>query len=104
MRLRARVDRNQTEIVAALREAGFSVLSLAQLGKGVPDLLLSKGEVTFLAEVKTSEKEKLTPDQIRFHGNWKGRIEMFYSPEQAVEVANGVQQTNSSGIQAVRKA
>ena len=41
MRRAARVDSNHIEIVKAFRKLGCSVLSLASLGKGVPDLLVA---------------------------------------------------------------
>jgi hypothetical protein len=40
MRLRAKVDANQKSIVAALRKVGCLVASLAQVGAGIPDLLV----------------------------------------------------------------
>ena len=52
MRRAAKVDGNHAEIVEAYRKAGCSVLSLAQLGGGVPDLLVAKWGMTWLVEVK----------------------------------------------------
>ena len=40
MRRAARIDRNQPEIVKALRQVGAHVTSLAAVGDGVPDLLV----------------------------------------------------------------
>jgi hypothetical protein len=40
MRLRARVDQNQREIVLALRKAGCAVYCTHQVGHGFPDLLV----------------------------------------------------------------
>lgn len=71
LRLRAKVDRNHAEIVSAFRQAGCSVVSLAQLGKGVPDLLVGRGEALRLVEVK-AEGGSLTPDQERFIEAWLG--------------------------------
>jgi Holliday junction resolvase len=91
MRLRAKVDNNQREIVKALRAAGHHVLSLAAIGKGIPDLLVTTGDETFLAEVKDGTGKKLTPDQVEFHAKWKGRIEIFTGVEQALEITDGSQ-------------
>jgi hypothetical protein len=79
-RLRARVDTNQREIVQALRQAGCSVLPLHQLGQGIPDLLVATptGE-TLLVEVK-GKKGSLTPDQMQWFSQWKGRIEIVRDP------------------------
>ena len=73
MRRNARVDSNHTEIVAAFRKLGASVLSLANLGRGVPDLLIAWCGVTMLVEVK-APKGKETEDQLRFFEGWQGQI------------------------------
>lgn len=71
MRRAAKVDGNHSQIVQGFRNAGCSVLSLAAIGKGVPDLLISFGGVTWLVEVKMP-KGKLTDDQTRFLSGWTG--------------------------------
>ena len=65
MRRRAKVDLNHKEVVDAFRKAGWLVISLAKLGDGVPDLLISRHGVMRLVEVKAA-KGKLTPDQESF--------------------------------------
>lgn len=76
MRRRAKVDANQAEIVAALRQAGATVQSLAEIGDGCPDLLVGLAGKTVLIEVKDSaqppSKRQLTDDQLRWHGAWAG--------------------------------
>ena len=76
MRRRARIDANQPEIVAALRAAGATVISLAACGDGIPDLLCGFRGKTALIEVKDSQqppsKRQLTPDQLDWHGSWRG--------------------------------
>lgn len=47
-----RVDANHAEIVVALRAACYSVLSLAAMGRGVPDLLVARDGRAWLVEVK----------------------------------------------------
>ena len=72
----ARVDANQAEIVAAMRAAGATVVSLAACGAGIPDLLVGRSGKTALVEVKDGSKppseRRLTPDQLRWHGSWTG--------------------------------
>ena len=76
MRKRGKVDANQDEIVQALRQVGCSVLSLAALGTGVPDLLVRRGGTLHLhlLEIKNGSKppskRKLTDDQIDFCKLW----------------------------------
>ena len=69
MRLAAKVDRNQQAIVAAYRDKGLLVLSLASMGRGVPDLLVGAPPVLCLVEVKMPGGT-LTSDQVRFHSLW----------------------------------
>jgi Holliday junction resolvase len=67
----ARVDSNHKEIVAALRKAGATVVSLAAMKHGCPDLLVGYAGETILMEVKMP-KGKFTPDQLDFLSKWKG--------------------------------
>ena len=73
-----RVDANQAELVALYRKLGCSVVSLAPVGAGVPDLLIGCNSITDLAEVKDGNKppsaQKLTPDQVRWHEKWEGSV------------------------------
>lgn len=89
MRRAARTDANHKSIVDAFRSMGCSVLSLADKGKGCPDLLIANYQSTVLVEVKDGSKppseQKLTPDQEKFHANWRGRIFVCRS---IVEVPN----------------
>jgi hypothetical protein len=68
MRYAARTDANQTEIVMALRKAGAYVWVI-----GLPvDLLVGYKDRTFLVEVKTTAKKRLTSLQADFFNNWTG--------------------------------
>ena len=66
----ARIDTNHKEIVKALRDAGATVVSLASMKHGCPDLLV--GYETLLMEIKRDAKAKFTPDQLSFMATWKG--------------------------------
>ena len=72
----ARIDANHEQVVSALRAAGASVQSLAGVGKGVPDLLVGFQGKTLLMEVKdgrkTPSERRLSEDQVRWHGAWRG--------------------------------
>ena len=68
MRYAARVDQNQTQIISALRAAGAYVWII-----GLPvDLLVGYKGHTFLVEVKTTSKKRLTALQADFFENWSG--------------------------------
>lgn len=89
VRYRARVDRNQPEIVAALRELGCSVEHLHTLGRGVPDLLVGLPDgVNVPVEVKVGN-EPLTPDEERWHRAWRGRVVIVRSVEEARKLVLG---------------
>lgn len=89
MRRARRVDRNQAEIVAALREAGRFVEVLSDVGRGVPDLVVSWSGRALFMEVKMPG-EKLTADQVDWHRRWKGpAVAVVRSTAEALE-ATGV--------------
>jgi hypothetical protein len=68
MRYAARVDANQEQIVSALRGAGAYVWII-----GLPvDLLVGYKNHTFLVEIKTDSKKRLTKLQADFFENWCG--------------------------------
>jgi Holliday junction resolvase len=68
----ARIDTNHKEIVKALRDAGATVVSLAAMKHGCPDLLVGYAGETVLMEIKRDAKAKFTPDQLEFLGKWRG--------------------------------
>lgn len=76
MRVAAKIDANQEQVVLALRAVGASVQTLAAVGKGVPDLLVGYQGKTLLLEVKDGRKppsaRRLTEDQLKWHGAWRG--------------------------------
>ena len=71
MRRAARVDANHGDIKAAFEDLGCKVQSLAQMGGGVPDLLVAYGGVTWLVEVKTPTGKE-TQAQQDFARAWTG--------------------------------
>jgi len=68
----ARIDTNHKEIVKALRDAGATVVSLAAMKHGCPDLLVGYANETMLMEIKRDSKSRFTPDQLDFMSKWKG--------------------------------
>lgn len=90
MRVRARKDANHAEIVKTFRELGAQVVDLANIGNGVPDLLVSTGKRTFLVEVKDGSKppsqQKLTTDEKEFHSVWRGELFTITSIPEAINL------------------
>jgi len=83
MRYAARVDANQDQIVSALRAAGAYVWII-----GLPvDLLVGYKNHTFLVEIKTDSKKRLTKLQSDFFDNWSGStLARVDSPEAALRM------------------
>ena len=83
MRLAARVDENQKTIVDALRKAGAFVWII-----GLPvDLLVGYKNHTFLVEIKSTSKKRLTGLQADFFENWSGStLARVDSPEAALRM------------------
>jgi Holliday junction resolvase len=83
--MRHRADKNQQEIVDALRELGVSVIVLSQVGRGCPDLMIGWRGKNYLLEVK-SENGELRPGQVEFFDTWKGRAFIVRSVEETLEL------------------
>lgn len=90
MKKYGRIDANQKAIVTALRQRGASVVSLAPIGKGVPDVLCAYRGTLYLLEIKDGKKapsaRPLTPDQQKFHMVWKDVTHTVLSVEEALQV------------------
>jgi len=56
-------------MVKALREAGLHVTDIHEVGKGVPDLLVTKGARMLLVEVK-DKNGRLTPHEVEWHADF----------------------------------
>lgn len=96
MRRAARVDMNHGEIVRAFEKLGALVLSLAPMGRGVPDLLVSISNRLRLVEVK-GPKGKLTPDQIEFTKRWPVDVVRTVSDVEAIVRADRLTDYPSNG-------
>ena len=83
MRYAARVDANQDQIVVALRAAGAYVWII-----GLPvDLLVGYKGHTFLVEIKTDAKKRLTALQQDFFKSWDGStLARIDSPDAALRM------------------
>ena len=85
---RARVDDNQTAIVAALRQVGATVQILSAVGRGCPDLLAGFRGVNTLLEVKDAAKppsaRTLTPDEREWHDQWRGQVCVVQTADEAL--------------------
>ena len=75
MRLNARRDANEDQIVSALEACGAHVEKINDAGRF--DLLVWYRDHTLLLEVKDGKKppsaQKLTPAEQKFHDRWPGK-------------------------------
>lgn len=90
----AKIDANQSEIVAALRDAGVMVHPAHAMGDGFPDLVCGfRGRIT-LVEIKDGSKppsgQKLTEAQEKFHAEWREYVAVANSIESAFEAVGVV--------------
>ena len=82
-----KVDKNQKDVVKALRDYGATVFLLHTVGGGIPDLMVCYEEQTILLEVKDGESKTLTPLQIKLFANWQGGpLHRVNSVQEAIEV------------------
>ena len=88
MRKRAATDRNQAEIVNALKRIGCTVHCTHQLGDGFADIVVGFRGVNYLMEIKDGEKppsaQRLTPHEREFHDKWQGSIVVVNSIDAAL--------------------
>lgn len=93
MRRAAKTDRNQAQIIAALRKAGATVQPLHAVGQGCPDILCGFKGRNWLLEIKDGSKppskRKLTPDQVEWHAGWKGQVATVCSVDEAIQLLLG---------------
>jgi len=74
-----KVDSNQSEIVAVVREMGASVADLHEVGGGMPDLLVAWRGHNLLVECK-AKHGILTPYQVAWQDAWRGPVHIIRSP------------------------
>lgn len=87
MRRRAKVDLNQPEIVKAFRDMGCTVQHLHTIGSGCPDIIVGINGLNILVEIK-SPGGTLTVDEILWHDDWRGQVQIVDSVDKAVSVVN----------------
>ena len=80
-----KADKNQAQIVKALRSYGISVQCLHTVGRGCPDLVCGFKGRNILLEVKNPlAKGKLTGAETLWHQRWQGQVAVIETVEQAL--------------------
>jgi hypothetical protein len=82
VRRAARIDRNQVDVVIALRKIGATVQHLHTVGGGCPDLLVGFRGRNMLLEVKSDGG--LNDLETEWHRDWRGKVATIYTPEEAI--------------------
>lgn len=94
MRIAAKIDANQPEIVKALRKIGCTVEVLSAVGKGCPDIIVGFRNINVFMEIKDGTKpksaRKLTPDQVVWHEKWQGLVYVVESVDDALKIINSL--------------
>ena len=93
MKRAARVDINQSEIVAAFRKLGWYVLIISQL-KNCCDIAVSKAGRTIMVEIKDGAKppsqRKLTEGEQKFKDEWQGEWMLVESINDVIDINEGI--------------
>jgi hypothetical protein len=79
-----RPDKNQSEIIVALRSVGAKVVDTSVVGGGFPDLVCKFRGTLYLMEVK-SKKGRLTPREYDFFEDWGDVTIIVRNPEDALK-------------------
>lgn len=84
-----RVDHNHSEIVKGLRDVGAFVQSIAAVGRGCPDLLVSFRNQWYVAEVKDGAKypsqRSLTEAEKCWHSQATAPVHVWESVDDALK-------------------
>lgn len=88
---RTKRDSNHGDVTKALERVGCTVLDLAAVGDGAPDLCVGYGTRNYLIEVVGPDKLKRFPpcgrtdNQREWHEVWRGSVLTVTSAEDAIE-------------------
>lgn len=86
----AKIDANQSEIVQGLRKLGASVAITSKMGEGFPDIICGFRGINYMLEIKDGNKppsqRKLTDAQVKFHAEWRGKIYVVNSLDEAIAI------------------
>jgi hypothetical protein len=88
-RTRARRDSNHVSLVTAFRRLGWSVLDLADAGRGIPDIVIGDGSHgTHFVEIKNAKtaygRAGLSTTQRAFEQKWGGVVHVVRSLDDVV--------------------
>ncbi len=84
-------DRNHAGIVNEITQHNISVLDLAAVGGGCPDLLIgfktvSGNRINILVELKSSSTANIRPIQAEFNREWNGLSTIVWDAESVLHI------------------
>lgn len=86
----ARIDKNQTTIVKALRQCGISVHPTHNVHNGFPDIVAGHSGINYLFEIKDPQqppsKRKLTKMEDEWHKKWNGSVHTIETYDEALDI------------------
>ena len=95
-----RTDTNQTEIVEAFRSLGCSVHITSNVRDGFPDIVVGVCGLNLLVEIKDGNKipsqRKLTPDEQKWHDEWRGQKVIVESVDDVIALVNGIKRSRKA--------
>lgn len=88
-RLPHKRDANHAEIAQTFESLGCTVADTSALGDDFPDMVVGIAGVNLMVEAK-SDGGRLSPGQHGFRERWRGQYDVVNSPDEAVELVQGV--------------
>jgi Holliday junction resolvase len=89
LRTKARIDRNQPELVKQIRKLGYEVLHVHQL-KNCFDILVGARGKNFAFEIKDPSqppsKRKLTEGEQKFFDKWTGQVNKVETIDEIINI------------------
>jgi hypothetical protein len=89
MRFIAKTDKQQAEIVFALRAVGCKVYPTHRLGGGFPDLFTLYKDQPLLLEIK-SKGGRMTPEEQDFYNQYQACTVVVYSVDEALRAIGAI--------------
>lgn len=88
-----KTDANHKKLIDMLRKIpNISVFSTHTIGKGFPDIVIGYKGLNYLIEIKDGNKppsaRKLTEDEVKFHSQWKGQINVVENFGDLIKILN----------------
>lgn len=96
-RRRAKRDLNHAELVETFKRLGWSVLDMADMGRGMPDVIIGDSQGTYLVEIKNPAtyygRKGLSRSQKSFAETWGGVVHVVKTIDEVVDLTKRLRET-----------